>query len=101
MTSPPSSHAGGIPFAYGISSGAALALEPAAAGVPIRKLAMYEAPCTGVGDVNGMPIDHAGHLNALLAQNKPGAMVSYFLVKMIGVPAFVPDAPPHTTRLNS
>lgn len=83
-------HAGGNAFVYGISSGAALALEAAAAGVPIRKLATYEAPYTGVGDADGTRIDHAGHLNALLTQNKRGAMVSYFLVKMIGIPAFVP-----------
>ena len=83
-------HAGGNPFVYGISSGAALALEAAAAGIPMRKLATYEAPYTGIGDADGTPIDHAGHLNSLLAQNKRGAMVSYFLVKMIGVPAFVP-----------
>ncbi|MDJ0356649.1 alpha/beta hydrolase [Paenarthrobacter sp. PH39-S1] len=83
-------HTGGNAFVYGISSGAALALEAAAAGVPMRKLATYEAPYTGVGVINGVPIDHARHLNALLAQNKRGAMVSYFLVKMIGVPAFVP-----------
>lgn len=83
-------HAGGDPFVYGISSGAALALEAAAAGIPMRKLATYEAPYTGIGDADGTPVDHAGHLNSLLAQNKRGAMVSYFLVKMIGVPAFVP-----------
>jgi pimeloyl-ACP methyl ester carboxylesterase len=84
------SHAGGNAFVYGISSGAALALEAAAAGVPIRKLATYEAPYTGVGNAEGTPVDHAGHLDTLLAQNKRGAMVTYFLVKMIGVPAFVP-----------
>ncbi|MFC4396504.1 alpha/beta fold hydrolase [Arthrobacter sedimenti] len=83
-------HAGGDPYVYGISSGAALALEAAAAGIPMRKLATYEAPYTGIGDTDGTPTDHAGHLNSLLAQNKRGAMVSYFLVKMIGVPAFVP-----------
>lgn len=83
-------HAGGDPYVYGISSGAALALEGAAAGIPMRKLATYEAPYTGIGDTEGTPTDHAGHLNSLLAQNKRGAMVSYFLVKMIGVPAFVP-----------
>ncbi|WP_320538095.1 alpha/beta hydrolase [Pseudarthrobacter sp. IC2-21] len=83
-------HAGGNAFVYGISSGAALALEAAAAGVPIRKLATYEAPYTGIGNTDGTPVDHAGHLNSLLARNKRGAMVSYFLVKMVGVPAFVP-----------
>ncbi|MET3952703.1 hypothetical protein [Arthrobacter sp. UYEF36] len=56
----------------------------------MRKLATYEIPYTNVGDTNGVPLDHASHLNALLAQDKRGAMVSYFLVKVIGVPAFVP-----------
>ena len=62
-------HAGGDPYVYGISSGAALALEAAAAGIPMRKLATYEAPYTGIGNVDGTPVDHAGHLNSLLAQN--------------------------------
>jgi pimeloyl-ACP methyl ester carboxylesterase len=84
------SYAGGNTFVYGISSGAAVALEAAAAGVPMRKLATYEVPYTGAGDTQGAPVNHTGHLNELLAQNKRGAMVSYFLVKMIGVPAFVP-----------
>jgi pimeloyl-ACP methyl ester carboxylesterase len=82
--------AGGNAFVYGISSGAALALEAAAAGVAMSKLAIYEAPYTGVGVIDGTPVDHEGHLKELLAENKRGAMVSYFLVTMIGVPAFVP-----------
>lgn len=84
------SYAGGNAFVYGISSGAALALEAAAAVVPMRKLAIYEVPYTGVGETQGGPIDHDSHLKDLLARNKRGAMISYFLVKMIGVPAFVP-----------
>jgi pimeloyl-ACP methyl ester carboxylesterase len=83
-------HVGGNAFVYGISSGGALAFEAAAAGVPMRKLATYEVPYTKAADTEGVPVDHAGHLNALLAGNKRGAMVSYFLVKVIGVPAFVP-----------
>jgi pimeloyl-ACP methyl ester carboxylesterase len=82
--------AGGSPYLYGISSGAALALEAVAAGLPVEKLAVYEAPYTGVSEVNGRPVDHEARLNALLAENKRGAMVSYFLVTMVGAPAFVP-----------
>jgi pimeloyl-ACP methyl ester carboxylesterase len=84
------SYAGGNAFVYGISSGAAVALEAAAAGLPIRKLATYEVPYTAVGGSQSVPVDHTRHLNRLLDQNKRGAMVSYFLVKVIGVPAFVP-----------
>src|SRR3954453_19801104 len=36
--------AGGSAYAFGVSSGAALALEATAAGAPISKLAMYEPP---------------------------------------------------------
>src|ERR1700730_9401146 len=36
--------AGGDAFAYGVSSGAALALEAANRGLPIKKLVLYEAP---------------------------------------------------------
>lgn len=82
--------AGENPYVYASSSGAALALEAAAAGIPIRKLAIFEAPYTGIGTVDGIPVNHEGRLNDLLAENRRGAMVSYFLVKMINLPAFVP-----------
>ena len=36
--------AGGDVYVYGISSGAGIALEAAAAGVRMRRLATYEAP---------------------------------------------------------
>jgi len=39
--------AGRLPFVYGHSSGAALALEAAARGVEMRSLAVYEPPYTG------------------------------------------------------
>ncbi|MBT2565289.1 alpha/beta hydrolase [Arthrobacter sp. ISL-85] len=82
--------AGGDPYVYGISSGAALALEAAAAGVPMRRLATYEAPYTGVQGADGTPGSHREHLEALLREGKRGAAVSYFLVKMVGAPAFLP-----------
>lgn len=78
---------GGESFVYGVSSGAALALEAAAAGAPITKLLVYEAPYTGIG-ADG--VDHEAHLRSLLAEGKRGAMVSYFLVTMVKAPAFVP-----------
>ncbi|MEW1948989.1 alpha/beta hydrolase [Pseudarthrobacter sp902506025] len=82
--------AGGNPYVYGISSGAALALEAAAAGVPMRGLATYEAPYTGVQGPDGSPGSHREHLEALLRDGKRGSAVSYFLVKMVGAPAFLP-----------
>ena len=82
--------AGASPYVYGISSGAALALEAAAAGVPMRRLATYEAPYTGVRGVSGNPESHREHLESLLRDGKRGAAVSYFLVKMVKAPAFLP-----------
>ena len=38
---------GGAAFAFGMSSGAALTLEAGARGLPLTKLALYEAPFTG------------------------------------------------------
>src|SRR6266853_2457474 len=38
--------AGGPPFVFGHSSGGALALEAAARGVPVRRLAIHEPPYT-------------------------------------------------------
>ncbi len=82
--------AGTSPYVYGISSGAALALEAAAAGVPMRRLVTYEAPYTGTQAAGGTPESHRKHLEALLSDGKRGSAVSYFLVKMVGAPAFLP-----------
>ena len=41
---------GETPFVFGHSSGGALALEAAAAGVPMRSIAVYEPPFTGPGN---------------------------------------------------
>jgi pimeloyl-ACP methyl ester carboxylesterase len=45
--------AGGNAFAYGHSSGAILALEAAAAGVPLSRLALYEPPYTAPAGSDG------------------------------------------------
>lgn len=77
---------GETPFVLGFSSGAGLAYRAAAAGVPMRRLIGYEAPW--VGRRGGR--DYVRDLDALHAQGKDGAMIDYFMVKMIGAPFFVP-----------
>lgn len=74
------------PYVLGFSSGAGLAYRAAAAGVPMRKLLGYEAPW--VGRRGGR--DYLADLDRLHARGKGGAMVDYFMVKMIGAPFFVP-----------
>ncbi|HSE27707.1 MAG TPA: alpha/beta hydrolase [Gemmatimonadales bacterium] len=80
--------AGGSAHLLGFSSGAALALEAAAAGLPVRKLALYEPPY--VGRRNGGPEpDHRGRLEALLGAGRRGAAVRYFMADMVGMPRIV------------
>lgn len=70
--------AGGSAYACGISSGAALALEAAASGLPITKLALYEPP------FNVDPADveqeraYTAQLNELLAAGRRGEAVELF-----------------------
>ncbi len=79
--------AGGAPFVWGISSGAALALEAAAAGVPMAKLAAYEPPYM-VGDVAGRPDpDYEARVRTLIAQGRRDDAVKYFM-RTVGVPKF-------------
>lgn len=69
------------------SSGAALALEAAASGVPMQRLFAYEPPYM-VGDPKDRPAaDFKEHLEALIAQDKRDEAVSYFM-RTVGVPGF-------------
>ena len=73
-------------FLYGISSGAVLALEAADRGVPIRKLALYEAPL--ILDDSRPPLgdDFLPRLKRCIAANRRGDAVKMFM-KAVGVPA--------------
>jgi pimeloyl-ACP methyl ester carboxylesterase len=81
------SAAGGAAFALGLSSGAALALEAAASGSSIQKLAVYEPPFMPDDAERHVNADHEGKLKALVRANERGAAVKYFMRDMIGVPA--------------
>jgi pimeloyl-ACP methyl ester carboxylesterase len=77
--------AGGSAFVYGVSSGAALALEAAARGLRIRKLALYEPPF--VVATNGRrPADHVAQLSHYISADRRGDAVKYFMTKMVGMP---------------
>jgi len=82
--------AGAPAYVYGISSGAALALETASA-VPakVAKLAMYE-PSFVVDDSRPpVPADAIGQVTGLLARGRRGAAVKLFLRVDARVPATV------------
>jgi pimeloyl-ACP methyl ester carboxylesterase len=77
--------AGGSAFLYGTSSGAALALEAAASGLPITKLALWEPPF--IMDENlRPPKDQVEQYEKMLAEGRLGDAVEYFMTKVVGLP---------------
>ena len=79
-------HAGGQAFVYGFSSGGLVALHAAAAGLAIRRLALFEPPVRGEGE----PPDPAfgAEIAGLVASGRPDRAAARFL-EAIGVPAEV------------
>jgi pimeloyl-ACP methyl ester carboxylesterase len=81
------SHAGGSAFVYGISSGAALALEAAKCGLPIQKLALYEAPFVVDDTRPPVPSDYPGRLADLVASDRRPESIRLFMREGVRVPA--------------
>lgn len=80
--------AGGSAFVYGISSGAALALEAANRGLAIEKLALYEAPFIVDDSRPPMPDDYRARLTQMIASDRRGDAVKLFM-KAVGVPGLI------------
>jgi len=78
--------AGGSASVFGISSGAALALEAASRGLAIEKLAVYEAPFI-VDDRSPVQDDYLARLEALVAADRCGDAVRLFMKEGVGLPA--------------
>ena len=78
---------GGTASVYGHSSGAALALHAAAAGLPIAKLVLHEPPYTPDGDEDQQRAsrNEAKHIKTLLDEDRRGDAVEY-LMRGIGMP---------------
>jgi pimeloyl-ACP methyl ester carboxylesterase len=81
--------AGGSVYLYGISSGAALALEAANRGLAIEKLALYEAPF--IVDDSRPPLadDYLTRLQRLAASDRQGDAIRLFMREGVGLPAVV------------
>lgn len=78
--------AGGSPLVWATSSGAALALEAAAAGVPMRMLAAHEPPYM-VGDhMAKFDENYERNVTRLVQEGKRSEAVAYFM-RIVGVPA--------------
>jgi pimeloyl-ACP methyl ester carboxylesterase len=82
--------AGGRAYVWGLSSGAVLALDAAAAGVPIDRLAVQEPPLVVDPGDRRPPADMRQRLSELIAAGRRGEAVRYFMVDAMGAPAFVP-----------
>lgn len=78
--------AGGAAFVVGFSSGAALALQAAAHGLPIKKLALFEPPFIVDDSQPRPPADLAVHYNNLIAAGRRGDVVEHFMTKVVGLP---------------
>jgi pimeloyl-ACP methyl ester carboxylesterase len=78
--------AGGEAAVYGCSSGAALALEAAASGLPISRLALYEPPYMVLQDGRHPPKDHRQRLERLVDEGRRGEAVKFFMKDVIGLP---------------
>ena len=78
--------AGGSASLLGLSSGGALALEAAAAGLPVTKVVAYEPPYVDDSGQRG-GAKHAIELARLVASGDRGGAVKYFMKDMVGAPA--------------
>lgn len=77
---------GGTPFVFGASSGAALALEAARAGVPMERLAVYEAPFILDSSHRPNDPDLVERFEEMIARGEHGKAVKSFM-RVVGAPA--------------
>ena len=79
--------AGGSAFVFGMSSGAVLALDAAAYGLPITKLAVYEPPFIVDSSRAALPANYLAQLTDLLSADRRGDAVALFMINPAGVAA--------------
>ena len=77
--------AGGSACLYGTSSGAGLALEAAASGLAITKLALWEPPFM-LDESRRPPADQVERYNEFIAAGRRGDAVEYFMARVVGLP---------------
>jgi hypothetical protein len=70
---------GGSACLYGVSSGGALALEAAAAGSSVERVAVYEVPYNVDDDWPSTWMDYRRRLQALLGEDRRGDAVELFM----------------------
>ncbi|MDF2663915.1 MAG: hydrolase [Paenibacillus sp.] len=81
--------AGGSAYVWGLSSGAVLALQAAASGVCITKLALHEPPFVVDAADRKPPKQFVMHVTELVAANRLAEAIKYFMTEGMGAPSFV------------
>ncbi|HEY1488230.1 MAG TPA: alpha/beta fold hydrolase [Micromonosporaceae bacterium] len=83
--------AGGSAYMHGTSSGSILAAR-AAAALPgkVTRLALYEPPLLVDSSRPAPPADYLPRIEGMLAAGRNGDVIKFFMVTMVGAPAFVP-----------
>jgi pimeloyl-ACP methyl ester carboxylesterase len=74
------------PFVFGHSSGAAIALRAAAAGLPVAGLVAYEAPFPN-DDVPALDIDPAERIRELVGAGRNREAVLFWMADVVRMPA--------------
>jgi pimeloyl-ACP methyl ester carboxylesterase len=78
---------GGSASLWGWSSGGALALRAAGAGLPVERVSVYEVPFMVTPGAKRPTPDYGQRLHALVAAGDRQAAVKHFLRNAVGVPA--------------
>lgn len=78
---------GGKANVYGVSSGAALAMRAAGAGLGVERLVVYEPPFALDGTHTPSPADYREQVGALLREDRRDDAVKLFM-RVVGVPGF-------------
>lgn len=81
--------AGGTAYVWGLSSGAALALQAAASGANIAKLALHEPPFIVDASDRKPPTDFVKRITELVAEDRRSEAIKYFMTKGMGAPSIV------------
>lgn len=81
--------AGGSAYVWGLSSGAVLALEAAAGGAAITKLALHEPPFVVDASDRKPPQDFIPQVTELIRSGRRAEAIKYFMTKGMGAPGFV------------
>ncbi|MFG1785030.1 alpha/beta fold hydrolase [Rhodococcus oryzae] len=76
---------GGSAGLFGLSSGAILALDAAAAGLPVTSVAIFEPPFQIEGGPQ-LPDDYLARLATFAAEERRGEAVEYFMTAAVGLP---------------